>query len=59
MRMVENFYWDSVLCSYGVFDYEDLMFESGYYRHSESWNLGTGPDWYGELVPRVLSTWES
>ena len=59
LHMVENFYWDSVLCSYGVFDYEDIVFESGYYRHSESWNLGTGPDWYGELVLRVLSTWES
>ena len=59
LHMVKNFYWDSVLCSYGVFDFEDMRIECGYYDHTDSWNLGTGPDWYGELVPVVLSTWES
>ena len=59
IHMIDNQYWESVLCSHGVFDFEDMYIESGYYEHSDSWNLGTGPDWYGELVPRVLSTWES
>ena len=61
IHMIDNQYWESVLCSHGVFDFTDMEFESSYYNHSDSWNLGTGPepDWYGELVPRVLSTWES
>ena len=57
--MVENFYWDSVSCSHGVVDFQDMWRECGYYDHTDSWNLGTGPDWYGELVPVVLSSWES
>ena len=59
LHMDSNQYWEMVTCSHGVFDFEDMVFEQGYYEHSDSWNLGTGPDWYGELVPRVLSTWES
>ena len=59
IHMIDNQYWESVLCSHGVFDFEDMYFESGYYTHTDSWNLGTGPDWYGDLVPNVLSTWES
>ena len=37
-HMIDNPYWESVLCKHGVFDFED---------------------WYGEDIPRVLSTWES
>ena len=48
-----------MLCSHGVFDSEDMEFVPGYYTYSDSWNLGTGPDYYSELVPRVLSTWDS
>ena len=59
LHMDSNQYWETVRCSHGVFDFEDMWFEQGYYQHSDSWNLGTVPDWYGELVPRVLSTWES
>ena len=57
--MVENFYWDSVTYSHGVVDFQDMRIECGYYDHTDSWNRGTGPDWYGELVPVVLSSWES
>ena len=59
LRMIDSQYWESVLCSHGVFDSEDMEFVPGYYAHSDSWNLGTGPDYYSELVPRVLSTWDS
>ena len=59
MHMINNQYWESVLCSHGVFDFEDMEFVGGYYAHANFWNLGTGPDYYSELVPRVLSTWES
>ena len=54
VHMIDSQYWKSVLCSHGIFDFQDMGFE-----HSNSWNLGTGPDYYSELVPRVLSTWDS
>ena len=59
VHMIDSQYWKSVLCSHGVFDFQDMGFDHGYYQHSDSWNLGTGPDYYSELVPRVLSTWDS
>ena len=59
VHMINNQYWESVLCSHGVFDFQDMVFVGGYYKHANSWDLGTGPDYYSELVPRVLSTWES
>ena len=59
LRMIDSQYWESVLCSHGVFDSEDMWFEHGYYQHTDSYNLGHGPDYYSDLVPRVLSTWDS
>ena len=57
--MIDSQYWKSVLCSHIVFDSEDMVFEHGYYQHSDSYNLGNGLDYYSDLVPRVLSTWDS
>ena len=57
--MHDNQYWESVLCSHGVFDFVDLYIESGYYDNSDAWNSRSGPDWTGKLVQHELSTWES
>ena len=59
IHMVDLLYWKSVFSSHRIYDFQDMVFEHGYYQHSNSWNLGTGPDYYSELVPRVLSTWDS
>ena len=57
--MVESLHFRSVLSSHQIYDFQDWEFVPGYYAHSDSWNLGTGPDYYSELVPRVLSTWDT
>ena len=57
--MHDNQYWESVLCTHGVFDWVDLYIESGYYDNSDAWNSGSGPGWVGSLVQRELSPWES
>ena len=59
IHMVESLYWTSGWLSYQIYDFQDLEFVAGYYVHSNSWNLGTGPDYYSELVPRVLSTYDT
>ena len=59
IHMVYLLYWKSVLSTHQIYDFQDLEFVPGYYTHWNSWNLGTGPDYYSELVPRVLSTWDT
>ena len=59
VHMIDSQYWKSVLCSHGIFDFQNMWVEHGYYMDSESENCGSGPDYNSELVPRVLSTWES
>ena len=57
--MVENFYWDSVTYSHGVVDFQDYRRDFGYFDYSDASKNVNGPDWYGELLPVVLSSWES
>ena len=45
IHMVESLYWRSVLSSHQIYDFQDMVFEYGYYKNSDSWNLGTGPDY--------------
>ena len=59
IHMVDSLYWKSVSSSHQIYDFQDLEFVPGYYKHANSWNLGTGPDYYSELVPRMLSTWDT
>ena len=58
-RINPNEEGESVSCSHGVFDFQDMGFDHGFYQHWDSWTLGTGPDYYSEMVPRKQSTWDS
>ena len=59
IHMVDSLYWKSVWSSHQIYDFQDMVFEHGYYKHADSWILGTGSDYYSELVPRVLSTYDT
>ena len=59
IHMVDSRYWISVRSSHQIYDFQDLEFVPGYWKHGDSWNLGSGPDYYSELVPRVTSTWDT
>ena len=56
IHMVDSLYWKSLRSSHQINDFQDLEFVPGYWKHGDLWNLGTGPDYYSELVPRVTST---
>ena len=59
VHMIDSTYWESVSGSHGVFDFQDMGFNHGFYQHWDSWTFGTGPDYYSEMVPRGLSTWDT
>ena len=56
--MVDSLYWKSVRSSHQIYDFQDLEFVPGYWKHGDSWNLGSGPDYYSELMLKVTSTWD-
>ena len=57
IHMVDSLYWKSVRSSHQIYDFQDLEFVPRYWKHGDSWNLGTGPDYYSKLMPKVTSTW--
>ena len=59
IHIVDSRYWISVRSSHQIYDFQDMEFVPGYWKHGDSWNLGSGPDFYSELVPKVTSTWDT
>ena len=58
IHMVDSRYWKSVRSSHQIYDFQDLEFVPGYWKHGDSWNIGSGPDYYSELMLKVTSTWD-
>ena len=59
IHMVESMYWQSVWSSTKSMIFRTWSLFPGITHIRILGTSGTGPDYYSELVPRVLGTWDT